>query len=336
MAQQQQRHPIFGDIVDGNLEEVQRRVRADAAVLEEREEELRMTPLIWAIFRQQLAIALWLIEHRGQHDLESRERGGQTAFHWACWRGPLSVMKALVGAGANPTALDRDGWTPLMRAAAYDHANIAAFLLQQPVVKATIDVITSDRMWTSLSSTSCDGHLDIVQLLLDAGADPTIPAGQLSPLNSATEYGHQDVAALLRTAIAEPDRARALHKARALLDAAHEIRHVRLGNDIDRDDKGSEQQQQQQPRPRRVRTRGETQRRAVAAAPAYLKERVEREAALPQVDITPQQGRGRMGGEDEQRLRATAAFALEGLPRELYVELLRFMLPRWAGKGPEA
>ena len=38
MAQQQQ-HPIFGDIVGGNLEEVQRRVRADAAVLEEREME---------------------------------------------------------------------------------------------------------------------------------------------------------------------------------------------------------------------------------------------------------------------------------------------------------
>ena len=73
----------------------------------------------------------------------------------------------------------------------------------------------------------------------------------------------------------------------------------------------------------------------MAAAPAYLKERVERGAALPQVDITPQQGRRRMGGEDEQRLRATAAFALEGLPQELYVELLGFMLPRWADKGPE-
>ena len=44
----------------------------------------------------------------------------------------------------------------------------------------------------------------------------------------------------------------------------------------------------------------------------------------------------RVGGEDEQRLRATAAFAPEGLPQELYVELLGFTLPRWADKGPEA
>ena len=45
MAQQQD-HPVFDDIEDGNLEEVQRRVRADAAVLEERLEEYGATPLM--------------------------------------------------------------------------------------------------------------------------------------------------------------------------------------------------------------------------------------------------------------------------------------------------
>jgi len=331
MAQWQD-HPIFGDIRGGRLKKVKRRVRADAAVLEDCGE----TPLIYAIWECKPAIALWLIEHRSQHDLDTANTDWETALHFACDKGLLSVVQALVRAGANPAAFNRDGGTPLIAAARYKHANVVAFLLQQPAVKATIDAVGRSPCCTALSIASHQGHLDIVQLLLDAGADPTIPAGPASPLNSATEYGHHDVAALLRTAIAEPDRARALHKARALLDTAHEIRHIRLGNDIDRDDKGSEQQQQQQPRPRRVRTRGETQRRAVAAAPAYLKERVEREAALPRVDSTPRQGRRRMGGEDEQRLRATAAFALEGLPQELYVELVGFMLPRWADKGPEA
>lgn len=58
---------------------------------------------------------------------------------------------------------------------------------------------------------------------------------------------------------------------------------------------------------------------------------------LPQVALTPQQEQ-----EDEQ-LRATAAFMVglpesrmkyKGLPRELFVELLGYMLPGWAYNGP--
>ena len=46
MAQEED-HPIFDDIARGNLEEVQRRVRADAAGLEERVEDLwELTPLM--------------------------------------------------------------------------------------------------------------------------------------------------------------------------------------------------------------------------------------------------------------------------------------------------
>ena len=320
MAQQQQGHPIFDDITGGRLEEVQRRVRADAAVLDEREQLWGMTPLMRAGWKCKPAIALWLIEHRGQHDLDSTDFYGATALHFACVKGQLSIVQALARAGANPAALLQCGATPLIWAVGCNRVDIVAFLLQQPAVKVTIDAVT-DCFSTALSIASGNGYLSIVQRLLDAGADPTIPAGPVSPLHRAMDHGYHDVAALLRTAMAEPDRARALHKARALLDTAHKIRHIRLGND--------KEQQQQQPRQARARTRGETQRRAVAAAPAYLKGRVERGAVLPQVDMG-------MGGEDERRLRATAAFVLEGLPQELYVELLGCMLPCWADKGPEA
>jgi hypothetical protein len=80
-----------------------------------------------------------------------------------------------------------------------------------------------------------------------------------------------------------------------------------------------------------MHTRGQQKRAAVAAAPVYLKGRV----ALPVPEFTPQ-------GEDE-RLRATVAFVLgleeggveyAGLPREVYVELLGYLLPAWADKGP--
>lgn len=54
-----------------------------------------------------------------------------------------------------------------------------------------------------------------MQLLLDAGADPTIPAGDKSPLNHALNGGHLEIAALLRRSIDVPiERARVLAKAR--------------------------------------------------------------------------------------------------------------------------
>ncbi len=114
MAQQQD-HPTFRNIYRGNLEEVHRRVRADAAVLEEREGEYGMTQVVYAICEEQPAIALWLIEHRGQHDPDTMS---MRALHHASARGPLSVVKALVGAGANPAASDQFGSTPLTWAAA--------------------------------------------------------------------------------------------------------------------------------------------------------------------------------------------------------------------------
>lgn len=47
-----------------------------------------------------------------------------------------------------------------------------------------------------------------MQLLLDAGADPTIPSLWCSPVRQALDNDHHDIAALLEHAIAEPERIR--------------------------------------------------------------------------------------------------------------------------------
>ncbi len=320
---QQQDHPVFDDIEDGNLAEVQRRVRADAAVLEKRLEEYGATPLMWAIWEDKPAIALWLIEHRGQHDMDFTDDDGRTALHHASRGSPLSVMQALAVAGANLAALAQDGWTPLIVAAANNHANIVAFLLQQPTVKATIDAVTTDHE-TALSIASCEGRLSIVQLLLDAGADPTLPAGPNSPLNRATARGHHDVAALLRTAIAEPQRARSLLKARALLDAALAVPKARS----DSADEGEPQALQQQ------------QEEAIAAAPAYLKGRVAEGRELPAVVAVDD------SNDEQEELVACVKYALgleggggvhvegqgpppQGMVHDVFIELCEMLVPTW-------
>ena len=302
------------------------RVLADAAVLEERMRELMMTPLIYTIDQRKPAIAHWLIEHRGQHDLDIKDSDGGTALHWACWEGFLSVVQALLAAGASATLICDRGRTPLTEASQTGHVDIVAYLLQLPAVRAAIDTL-SNNGWTAICLASFQGHASVVQLLLDAGADPINPgpsSGYVTPLRNALKYGHTAVATLLHCAIAEPDRARALHKARALLDAAH----------IDRKTKQD------------ARDKGETvavqKQQAITAAPIYLKarvERVERVEALPQVELAHEHNDG--------ELHATVAFAigLEGdgseekykhLPREPFKELLGYLMHLWADKGPNA
>jgi ankyrin repeat protein len=208
MAEAQLPHPIFIYIVsDLLLATAQQLVLADAGVLEERWSDRRVTPLMAAIFHKKKPTAISFIQHRGQHDLETADNSGWTALHWASARGPLEVVQALVAAGANPAALTGTGSTPLIHASSSGRTDIVAYLLQQPAVKARIDHI-NQHPDTALSRASRNGRQPIVQLLLDAGADPTLPAGQKSPLRQAFSNNHEDVAALLRKAINEAKRAR--------------------------------------------------------------------------------------------------------------------------------
>ena len=67
-------HPIFNDIHRGNLEAVKQHVLADSAVLKETTSIGKQTPLLYAIQYESgyLPIAHWLIEHRGQHDVNTK------------------------------------------------------------------------------------------------------------------------------------------------------------------------------------------------------------------------------------------------------------------------
>ena len=245
-------------------------------------------------------------------------------------------MQALVTSGADPSVIDFQFKTPLIWASTIVFPNFIACLLQLPAARATVDIVDQDGR-TALPRASVYGHASSVQLLLDAGADPTIPAGDCSPLNCAIRRGHTAVAALLRHAINEPDRARTLHKARALLDAGLAVRNAGAdsGNHDNDDD------EQQPPRRHRMHTRGQQKRAAIPAAPVYIQGRLqqpdEAPLPLPVPELAPQRG-------GDERVRATVAFVLgleeggvayAGLPRELYEEVLGYVLPAWADKGPE-
>jgi ankyrin repeat protein len=73
------------------------------------------TPLMRASAYGHTAIAVLLLA-RGCGNIDRRCIDERTALYHACRPGRVRVVRALLGAGADPHAVDRDGETPLARA----------------------------------------------------------------------------------------------------------------------------------------------------------------------------------------------------------------------------
>ena len=102
-------------------------------------------------------------------NLEARGEGGWTALLVASSNGHLNIVKLLLDHGADPEAVTVSGTTPLMAAAREGREDVAQFLLSLPNIN--LEARDEDG-WTALLAASINGHLNIVKLLLDRGADP--------------------------------------------------------------------------------------------------------------------------------------------------------------------
>jgi ankyrin repeat protein len=64
-------------------------------------------------------------------NIEAQDRYGDTPLHDACLRGHMSVVKALVNAGADFLAVNNKGRLPIHRAVHDGHSAVAKYLLQE-------------------------------------------------------------------------------------------------------------------------------------------------------------------------------------------------------------
>ena len=110
----------------------------------------------------------------------------------------------------------------------------------------------------------------------------------------------------LQAALAEPGRARLLHLARAINDAHHAYN--KAATDADKAGDPDE----------------EKRRKMTAAAPAWLKGRVERGEELPKMEV---------GHSSDEDVVAAAVKQMVGeageMAKELFLELMEYMVPRW-------
>jgi len=99
-------------------------------------------------------------------DLEAVNPANETALMYLAVAGQTDRARALIARGAK---VNRLGWTPLHYAASKGHVDTAKLLLaHQAMVNAPSPDGTTPLMMAGLS-----GSRDMVQLLLNAGADPT-------------------------------------------------------------------------------------------------------------------------------------------------------------------
>lgn len=168
-----------------------------------------------ALEREEEASRAWERERREGLDEDSRERGalaaralleagadpsardarGRGPLHAAAREGHAAVLRELLAAGADPDAADDEGRTALHAAAEWGWGGVLAALLE---AGASVDPVDSWG-WTPLMLAAESGYAEQVEWLLEAGADPRREndAGR-TPAGVAGDAGRSALAARLR------------------------------------------------------------------------------------------------------------------------------------------
>ncbi|EWZ85352.1 hypothetical protein FOWG_11854 [Fusarium oxysporum f. sp. lycopersici MN25] len=116
-----------------------------------------------------------------------------TPLSWACAQSHLGIAKAIVEGGACKDETNAQGWTLLMNACRKGHAEIARWLVDEGA-----DIHVTAKRETAISLASENGHVEIVDLLLKAGAHSDACGLEGLPiLCLAVDHGHLDVVRLL-------------------------------------------------------------------------------------------------------------------------------------------
>ncbi len=197
--------------VQGRLIRVLNLLLAHGANVNGRDED-GFTALHWACAWGYCAVADVLLVHGADPNLPAEVGGefgrycytytdefvvGPTPLHLAAAEGNAETIHLLFGYGVDIDARDRQGATPLYCALHAGNARTARALMAAGAGKI---VVKNDPGETILLDAVRDGDADLVQVLLENGADPNErTAHNETPLDLAIRRGNSDIVPLLKT-----------------------------------------------------------------------------------------------------------------------------------------
>ena len=180
--------PLMAAARSGNVRAVEG-LLAGGAEIDAREHERGQTALMWAVAQQHADVARVLIQKGA--DLEARSqvyyqlentagntntsgnfrmaRGGSTPLLFAARNGDVETAKVLVEAGAKVNDSAASGTSALVVAAHSGHGQLAIYLLEQGA-----DPKAADAGYTALHAAVLRSQIELVDALLDHGADPNV------------------------------------------------------------------------------------------------------------------------------------------------------------------
>jgi len=193
--------PIHDAAIDGDLDDVMRLVQEEPGLVNSAD-HLRMgkTPLQLACITSQMEVACFLLDQGA--DINARDACGWTALYEACVGGNLEIVQLLMSRGADPAimTISSTALRPFMIAAAKGYEEVVNYMLRFGVVRASkcIDA-QNKRGETALWWAVRKGHMEVVKLLVEAGANPIMADndGQ-APMDIAQLQGYHQCIELLQ------------------------------------------------------------------------------------------------------------------------------------------
>lgn len=156
----------------GNVDAIQERFETDPAYREARD-SVGDTPLLSAVCFDHLPLVEWLLEHGANPNAEAGN--GSPCLMTAVESesdNAVEIVDRLIRAGADPHTVGRNGWTALHMAGVRGNLQKAERLIRagaDPNTRASVDAEE-----TPLMLAACQGHAEVVQLLIAHGGDAAL------------------------------------------------------------------------------------------------------------------------------------------------------------------
>ena len=151
------------------------------------------TALLWAAHWDDVEMVEGLLAAGA--DVDAADDHGVTALDRAAENASLAVVETLLTAGADVDAAQQSGLTPLMTAARTGNADVVRALVAGG---ADVNAAVAETRSTALMWAVSEPHPEVIEVLLDAGADPAASTAKgFTPLMFAARNGDVEAARAL-------------------------------------------------------------------------------------------------------------------------------------------